>query len=103
MNSDSEYHSELDPDVDMHVKDDGDAPDCVDLDVNVDMKRDGDDDVEEDGEELDEEKEDEEEVEEEDEDGEEHKDKDDGKEPWTIGQGEIVNTSADDAEYHGRQ
>jgi uncharacterized protein YbaR (Trm112 family) len=30
-----------------------------------------------------------------DEDEEEDKDEDDGKEPWTIGQGEMVNTSAD--------
>jgi hypothetical protein len=37
-------------------------------------------------------------VEEEDEDEEEDKDEDDGKEPRTIGQGEMVNTSADDAD-----
>jgi len=37
----------------------------------------------------------EDEEEEEDEDEEEDKDEDDGKEPRTIGQGEMVNTSAD--------
>jgi hypothetical protein len=41
---------------------------------------------------------DEEEVEEDDEDEEEEKDEDDGKEPRTIGQREMVNTSADDAD-----
>jgi hypothetical protein len=33
-----------------------------------------------------------------DEDEGEDKDEDDGKEPWTIGQGEMVNTSADDVD-----
>jgi len=79
----------------MRMKDDVDALDGVDLDSNVDMERDGDNDEEGDEEEKDEEKEDEEEVEEEDEE-EEEEDKDDGKEPRTIGQGEIINTSADD-------
>jgi hypothetical protein len=96
--SDSEYDSELDPDVDMRMEDDVDAPDGIELDGDVDMERDGDDDDEEDEEEEDEEKEDEVEVEEEDEDEEEDKDEDDGKEPRTIGQGEMVNTSADDAD-----
>ena len=86
--SDGEYDSELDPDVDMRMEDDVDAPDGVDLDGDVDMERDGDDDEEEDEEEEDEEKEDEE----------EDKDEDDGKEPRTIGQGEMVNTSADDVD-----
>jgi len=40
-------------------------------------------------------------VEEEDEDEEEDKNEDDGKEPWTIGQRAIVNTSADDADSTG--
>jgi hypothetical protein len=62
------------------------------------MEWDGDDDEEEDEEEEDEEKEDEGEVEEENEDEEEDKDEDDGKEPQTIGQGEMVNTSADNAD-----
>jgi len=79
------------------MEDDVDAPDSVDLDGDVDMERDCDDDEEEDEEQEDEEQEDEEEEEEEDEDEEEDKDEDDGKEPRTIGQGEIVNTSADDA------
>jgi hypothetical protein len=95
---DSEYDSELDPDVDLRMEDVVEAPDGVDLDGDVHMERDSDDDEEEDEEEDDEEKEDEVEVEEEDEDEEEDKDEDDGKEPWTIGQGEMVDTSADDAD-----
>jgi len=91
--SDGKYVSELDPDMDMRMEDDVDAPDGVDLDGDVDMERDGDDD-----EEKDEEKEDEEVVEEEDEDEEEDQDEDDGKEPRTIGQGEMVNRSADDVD-----
>jgi len=90
---DGEYDSELDPDVDMRKEDDVDAPDGVDLDSDVHMERDGDDD-----EEKDEEKEDEEVVEEEDEDEEEDQDEDDGKELRTLGQGEMVNTSADDVD-----
>ena len=70
-----------------------DAPDGVDFDSDVDMERDA-----ADEEEDDEEKEDEEEEEEEDEDEEEDKDEDDGREPQTIGQGEMVNTSADDVD-----
>jgi hypothetical protein len=80
------------------MDDDVDAPDGVDLDGDVDMERDGDDDEEEDEEEKDEEKEDEVLVEEEVKDEEEDEDEDDGKELWTIGQGERVNTSADDAD-----
>jgi len=41
---------------------------------------------------------DEEEVEEEDETKAEDQDEDDGKEPWTVGQGEMVTTSADDVD-----
>jgi len=70
----------------------------------VDMERDGDNEEEEDEEEEDEEKEaeeEEEEEEEEDEDEEDDKDEDDGKEPRTIGQGEMVNTSADDVDNMG--
>jgi hypothetical protein len=80
--SDSEFDSELDPNVDMRMEDDVDAPDGVDLDGDVDMERDGDDQVEEDEQEEDEEEEEE----------------NDGKEPRTIGQGEMVNTSADDVD-----
>jgi hypothetical protein len=86
--SDGEYDSELDPDMDMRMEDDVDMPDGVDLDGDVDMETDGDDDEEEDQEEEDEDKE----------DKEEDEDEDDGKEPRTIGQGEMVNTSADDAD-----
>jgi len=90
---DGEYDSELDPDVDMRKEDDVDAPDGVDLDSDVHMESDGDND-----EEKDEEKEDEKVVEEEDEDEEEDQDEDDGKELRTLGQGEMVNTSADDVD-----
>jgi len=89
---DGEYDSEHDSDVDMHMEDDVDAPDGVDLHGDVDMESDGDDEEEDDEEEEDEEKEDEEEEEEED------RDEDDAKEPRTIGQGEMVNTSADDVD-----
>jgi hypothetical protein len=91
--SDSEYHSELHPHLDMRMEDFVDAPDGVDLDGDVDMKRDGDDDEEEE-----EEEDDQQEVEEEDEDEEEDKDEDDGQGPRTIGHGEIVNTLAHDAD-----
>jgi len=57
------------------------------------MERDGDIDEEEG-----EENEDENEVEEEDEDEEEDQAEDDGKEPRTLGQGEMVNTLADDVD-----
>jgi len=90
--SDGEYDSELDPDVDMRMQDDVYALDGVDLDGDGDMERDGDD-----AEEEDEKKEDEKE-EEVDEDEEENKDEDDGKEHRMIGQGEMVNTSADDVD-----
>jgi hypothetical protein len=85
--SDGEYDSELD--VDMCMQDNVGAPDSVDIDGNVDMETDGDD-----GEDEEEEYEKEEEVVDED----EEKDEDNGKEPRTIGQGEMVNTSADDVD-----
>jgi len=69
-----------------------DALNCIDLDGDVDMERDGDDDEEED------EKKEDEEEEEVDEDDEEDKDEDDGREPWTIGQSEMVKTWADDVD-----
>jgi len=84
---DGEYDSELD--VDMCMEDDVDAPDGVDIHGDVDMERDG-----EDGEDEEEEDEKEEEVVNED----EEEDEDNGKEPPTIGQGEMVNTSAGDAD-----
>jgi len=90
---DGEYDSELDSDADMRIEDNVDAPDGVDIDGNVDLEKDGDDD-----EKKDEEMEDEQEVEELDEDQEEDQDEDDGKEPRTLGQGEMVNTSADDVD-----
>ena len=79
----------------MRLEDDVDAPCGADLDGDVDMERDSD--VEE---EQDEEEEDEEEMEEEDEDEGEEQDVDEnyGKEPRTIGWGEMVNTSADDVD-----
>ena len=70
-----------------------DAPD------DVVLERHDEDEEEEDKEEKDEQKEDEAEEEEEevvDEDEEEDTDEDDGKEPQTIGQGEVVNTSVED-------
>jgi hypothetical protein len=66
----------------MRMKDHVDAPDGIDLDSDVDIERDGDDEVEEDDQEEDEDEEDE----------------DDGKEPRTIGQGVMVNTSSDDVD-----
>jgi len=98
--SDGKYDSEHDSDVDMRMEDDVDAPCAVDLDGDVDMERDGDDEEEEDEVEEDEEEEDEEEEdeEEEDEDEEQDEDDDDGKEPRTIGQGEMANELADDVD-----
>ena len=98
--SDGKYNSEHDPDVDMRMEDDVDAPCSVDLDRDMDVEKDGDDDEEEDEEEEDEEEKDEEEEEEEEEDEveEQDEDEDDGKEPQTIGQGEMVNTSADNVD-----
>ena len=91
--SDGQYYSELIPDVDMRMQEDVDAPDGVDLDGDVDMGREGNDD-----EDKDKETEDEEVVQEEDEDKEQDQDEDDGKEPQTLGQREMVNTSADDVD-----
>ena len=85
--SDGEYDTELD--VDMCRKDDVNSPDGVDNDGDVDMERGG-----EDGEHEQEEDEKEEEVVDED----EEEDEDNGKEPRTIGQGEMVNTSADNVD-----
>ena len=82
---DCSYDSQLD--VDMCLEDDVDPPDSIDIDGDVDMERDG-----EDGEDEEEEDEREEKVVDED----EEEDEDIGKEPRTIGQGELVNTSADD-------
>ena len=73
-----------------------DPPDDVDLYGNVDMERDGEDEEEEEEEEEDEEEVDEDE--EEDKDDKEDKDEDDGKRPRTIGQGEMVNSSADNVD-----
>jgi hypothetical protein len=88
--SDGEYDSELDPDVDMCMEDDVDGPDGVDLDGDVDMERDGENAEDEEEEDEKEEDEKEEEVVREDEDN--------SKEPRTIDQGEMVNTLADDAD-----
>ena len=89
--SDGEYDSEHDPDVDMGREDDVDAVDGVDLNGDVNMEKDADNEKEEDEEEEDED-------EEKDKDEEEDKDEDDGKEPRTIGQGVTVNSSADDVD-----
>jgi hypothetical protein len=86
--SDGEYDSELD--VDLCMVDDVDASDGVDIDSDVDMEREG-----EDGEDDEEEDEKKEEVVV---DEDEEEDEDNGKEYRTIGQGEMVNTSADDVD-----
>jgi len=84
--SEGEYDSEHDSDATMRMEDDGHAPDGVDLDSDVDMEMDHDD------------EEDADEEEEEDEDEDNNEDEDDGKGPRTIGQGEMVNTLADDVD-----
>jgi len=89
--SDRKYDSEWDSDVDMRLEDDVDAPDGVDLDGDVNMEIDGED-------EEDEAEEDEKEEKEVDEEEDEDQDNDNGKEPRTIGQGEMVHTSAGDAD-----
>jgi len=89
--SDGEYDSERDSDVDMRMEDDVDAPDGVDLHGDVHMERGGED-------EDDEEEEDEKEQEEVNEEDDEDEDEDNGKEPRTFGQGEMVNASADDSD-----
>jgi hypothetical protein len=71
--------SDLAPDVDIRIEDEVDAPDGIELDCDVDMDRDGDNEVQEVEYKYDEEEEDENE--------------DDGIEPGTIGQEEVVNTS----------
>jgi hypothetical protein len=76
----------------MGMEDDVDTPDRVEFDIEVHMEWDADYNAEEDEVTEDEE---EEEEEEEEEDEEEDEDEGDDKEPQTIGQGEIVNTSAD--------
>jgi len=76
------------------MKDDVDEPDSFDSDGYVDMERDSED--EEDEEEEDEKEE--EEVDEDKEEEDEDEDEDNRKEPRTIGQREMVNISADDAD-----
>jgi len=77
----------------MGMKDDVDRPDGVDLDGDVDLVKDTDDEENEEGEDEKEEEEvDEDEKEDEDED--EHN----GKEPRSIGHGELVTTAADDTD-----
>jgi len=95
VESDGEYNSDHDSDVDMCMQDDMDAPCSIDLDGDADMARDGDNEKEDDQEEEDEEEKDEEY---DDEDEEQDEDEDDGNEPRTIGQGEMVNLSADNVD-----
>ena len=90
--SDAEYDSEHHPDVNLRMEDDVDALDSIDVHDDVNMEWVGDDEEEEEEEEEDKDEEDEEEEEDEDED------EDDGKEPWMISQGEMVNTSAGNAD-----
>jgi hypothetical protein len=82
--SNREFDAELYTDLDMRIEDNVDAEDGVDLDGDVDLKRDSDNEGEEHEQDEDEEEEDE--------------DEDDGKEPLMIGQGEMINTSADDVD-----
>jgi len=96
--SDHDYDSQLNHGVDMHTMDDVDSPDGVDSDSDANMEMVRDYDKVEDTEGEDGMREDEEKVEEDDEDEEEDKDEDDGKEPRTIGQRELVNTLAHDAD-----
>jgi hypothetical protein len=89
--SHGEYDSERDCDVGMRMEHDVDPPDSIDLDGDVVMELDG-----ENAE--DEEEEDEKEEVVMDEGEQEDEDEDNGKQPWKIGQGEMVNTSADNAD-----
>jgi hypothetical protein len=77
----------------MHMENVVEAPYGVDLYSNVHMETDSDNEQEEDEDEEDEEEEDEEE--------DENVNVNDGKEPWTIGQGEMVNLSADNVDTMG--
>jgi len=86
--SDRESDSEHDSETGMRMETHDDAPYGVDLDGNMYMERDGDSEQVED-------KEKENEVEE-NEDDDEYEDEDEGKDCWTIGKGEMVNSSADD-------
>jgi hypothetical protein len=96
---DGKYESELDPDVDMHMEDDVNTPDSVEIDCDVDLGRDSEDDEEEDEQEDDEKEEEEEDVnEEEKKDKEDDKVEDDGEQPWTIGHGRMEYTSDDDVD-----
>jgi hypothetical protein len=89
--SDGEYASQRNSDVGMCMEDDVDAPDGVDLDGDVEKERD----CEHEEDEVEKDEKEEKVV---DGDEEEDEDEDNGNEPWTIGQGEMVNTSADDAD-----
>jgi hypothetical protein len=84
---DGEYDLEHYSDVDLHFEDDGVAPHSIDLPCDVNMDTNFVTDYEEEKEE--------EEEQEEDVDKEKDVNEDDGKEPQTIGQGEMVNSSAD--------
>jgi archaellum component FlaD/FlaE len=91
--SDGKYDSECESDVDMRLDNDVDTPDYVELDSEVDMESDGED---EEDEEVEDKKE--EEMVDEDEEEDENENENNGKEPQTIGQREMVNSSADDAD-----
>jgi len=84
--SDSEYDLEHHSDLDLHLEDDGEAPHSIDLPGDVNMETKFVTDYEEEDEE--------EEEQEEDVDKEKDVNEDDGKEPQTIGQEEMVNSSA---------
>jgi len=86
---DGNYDSVNDTDLDMCMEYDVESPDCIHFDCDVDMDSDCDDYTEDDEQEEDED-------EEEDKHEEEDEDEDDGKEPCMIGQGEMVNSLADE-------
>jgi len=91
---DGEYDLEGDSDVYIRMVDNVDAPGGVYLDGYVDIDRDSEDEVDEDEEDEKEEVLDEDEEENEDED----EDEDNGKQPRMISQGEMVHTSAYNAD-----
>jgi hypothetical protein len=95
--SDGKHDSELDSDVDMRMEEDVNALQAIDLDGDVDVRRDIEDEADEE-EENGQEEDEKEQQEEEDEDEDQDEDEDNGKDPWTIGQGEMVNILTDNTD-----
>jgi hypothetical protein len=90
LESDSEYDTEHHSNLYSHFEDDGEAPHSIDLPGDVNMETNFVTDYEE--------EEEEEEEQEEDVDKEKGVNGDDGKEPQTIGQEEMVNSSVHDVD-----